>query len=45
MIAEAAIALTETEGPGGVFTPAAAFGVGFAERLAERAGVTFAVEG
>jgi short subunit dehydrogenase-like uncharacterized protein len=44
MIAEAAIALTEDNGPGGIFTPAAAFGVGFAERLAARAGVTFAVE-
>jgi short subunit dehydrogenase-like uncharacterized protein len=43
MIAEAAIALTETSGPGGIFTPAAAFGVGFVERLA-RAGLSFAVE-
>jgi short subunit dehydrogenase-like uncharacterized protein len=44
MIAEAAIALTDSEGPGGIFTPAAAFGVGFAEVLARRAGVSFAVE-
>jgi short subunit dehydrogenase-like uncharacterized protein len=44
MIAEAAIALTEASGPGGIFTPAAAFGVGFAERLAARAGLSFAVE-
>ena len=44
MIAEAAIALTEGDGPGGIFTPAAAFGVGFAERLAARAGLTFAIE-
>ena len=45
MISEAAIALTESDGPGGIFTPAAAFGVGFAERLAARAGLTFAIEG
>jgi short subunit dehydrogenase-like uncharacterized protein len=45
MIAEAAIALTESEGPGGIFTPAAAFGLGFADRLAARAGLSFAVEG
>ena len=46
MIAESAIALLEdSEGvPGGVMTPAAAFGETFTQRLASRAGVTFAVE-
>jgi len=44
MIAECAIALAEGDGPGGIFTPVAAFGVEFAERLAARAGVAFAVE-
>jgi short subunit dehydrogenase-like uncharacterized protein len=43
MISQCAIALTEDAGPGGVFTPVAAFGVGFVERLA-RAGLSFAVE-
>ena len=46
MIAESAIALIEDCAgvPGGVLTPAAAFGVKFIEKLADRAGVTFAVE-
>jgi short subunit dehydrogenase-like uncharacterized protein len=44
MIAECAIALTEEEGAGGVYTPAVAFGAKFCERLNDRAGVTFAVE-
>ena len=43
MISQCALALTEAEGPGGILTPVAAFGVGFTERLA-RAGLTFAVE-
>jgi short subunit dehydrogenase-like uncharacterized protein len=43
MISQCAIALTETEGPGGIFTPVAAFGDGFTEKLA-LAGLTFAVE-
>ena len=43
MISECAIALTEETGPGGIFTPVAAFGVKFTERLA-RAGLSFAVE-
>ena len=47
MIGESAIALIEDCAgvPGGVTTPAAAFGVKFADRLAKRAGVTFTVEG
>jgi short subunit dehydrogenase-like uncharacterized protein len=47
MITESALALIEDGAgvPGGVTTPAAAFGVKFADRLAKRAGVTFAVEG
>jgi short subunit dehydrogenase-like uncharacterized protein len=46
MIGESAIALLEDcEGVGGgVMTPAAAFGVKFTERLASRAGVSFAIE-
>ena len=44
MIAESALALVEGEGPGGLLTPAAAFGVGFAQRLGQRAGLSFAVE-
>ena len=43
MIAEAALDLLEGQGPGGIFTPAAAFGVGFTQKLA-RAGLSFAVE-
>ena len=43
MISQCAIALTEEQGPGGIFTPVAAFGVGFTERLA-RAGLSFTVE-
>ena len=43
MISQCALALIADTGPGGVFTPVAAFGVGFTERLA-RAGLTFAVE-
>ena len=44
MIAECAILLTETDGQGGIFTPAAAFGVDFTQRLASRAGLSFAIE-
>jgi short subunit dehydrogenase-like uncharacterized protein len=46
MISESAIALIEDSAGvgGGVMTPAAAFGVKFTERLASRAGVSFAVE-
>jgi len=46
MISESAIALIEDSAGvgGGVTTPAAAFGVKFCERLAIRAGVSFAVE-
>jgi short subunit dehydrogenase-like uncharacterized protein len=43
MISQCALALIETEGPGGIFTPVAAFGVGFTDRLA-RAGLSFTVE-
>jgi short subunit dehydrogenase-like uncharacterized protein len=43
MISQCALALLEGQGPGGIFTPVAAFGVGFTERLA-RAGLSFAVE-
>jgi short subunit dehydrogenase-like uncharacterized protein len=44
MIAECALELCEGEGPGGVLTPVAAFGVGFADRLARQAGLSFSVE-
>jgi short subunit dehydrogenase-like uncharacterized protein len=44
MISECAIALAEGDGPGGIFTPVAAFGLRFAERLQARAGLGFAVE-
>ncbi|MDE3175746.1 MAG: saccharopine dehydrogenase NADP-binding domain-containing protein [Pseudomonadota bacterium] len=44
MIAECAIALTRTQGPGGIFTPVAAFGVGFNQTLSSRAGLSFAIE-
>lgn len=43
MISQCALALTEPQGAGGIFTPVAAFGAGFTERLA-RAGLSFAVE-
>ena len=44
MISECAILLTETDGHGGIFTPVAAFGVDFTQRLASRAGLSFAIE-
>ena len=43
MISQCALALVDVQGPGGIFTPVAAFGVGFSERLA-RAGLSFTVE-
>jgi short subunit dehydrogenase-like uncharacterized protein len=44
MIAETAIALCETEGPGGVTTPGASLGEQLAARLQAKAGLTFTVE-
>ena len=44
MIAECAIQLLQEEEHGGILTPVAAFGVTFADRLADRAGLSFAVE-
>jgi short subunit dehydrogenase-like uncharacterized protein len=45
MIAETAIALAESDGPGGVTTPGAALGEKLVERLQAHAGLAFAVEG
>jgi short subunit dehydrogenase-like uncharacterized protein len=45
MIAETAIALFESEVAGGVTTPGAALGQTLVDRLQEKAGVTFTVEG
>jgi short subunit dehydrogenase-like uncharacterized protein len=45
MIAETAIALAESDGPGGVTTPGAALGEALVRRLQAHAGLTFAVEG
>jgi short subunit dehydrogenase-like uncharacterized protein len=45
MIAETAIALATSDGPGGVTTPGAALGEALVERLQTHAGLTFAVEG
>jgi short subunit dehydrogenase-like uncharacterized protein len=45
MIAETAIALAESDGPGGVTTPGAALGEALVKRLSDHAGLTFAVEG
>jgi len=43
MISQCALALADEQGPGGIFTPVAAFGADFSERLA-RAGLSFTVE-
>lgn len=45
MISEAAIALSENQGAGGVTTPGAALGETLVDRLQKYAGLSFAVEG
>jgi short subunit dehydrogenase-like uncharacterized protein len=45
MIAETAIALSESKGDGGVTTPGAALGEMLVKRLQAKAGLTFAIEG
>ena len=45
MISEAAIALSENQGAGGVSTPGAALGETLVDRLQKYAGLSFAVEG
>ncbi len=45
MIAETAIALAQTDGPGGVMTPGAALGAELVGRLEAHAGLSFTVEG
>jgi short subunit dehydrogenase-like uncharacterized protein len=45
MISETAIALSESDGAGGVTTPGAALGEELVDRLQQHAGLTFTVEG
>lgn len=45
MISETAIALSESDGAGGVTTPGAALGEALVDRLQQHAGLTFTVEG
>ena len=45
MISETAIALSESDGAGGVTTPGAALGEALVDRLQQYAGLTFTVEG
>lgn len=44
MLAETAICLVNTKGPGGVWTPGAAMGTALIDRLQKNAGLTFTVE-